>query len=101
MLSIFASRGSLVCRHGRRFLHSSTGLCRFNKPVSGYVLPRSGGIATTFRLPLQENSPQGLDACFVGIPMDCGASNRSGTRLGKFTVLGLLKHMYVSEVGRY
>ncbi len=73
----------LVCRQNRRLLHSSTGVCQFNKPVSGYVMPRSGGIATTFRLPLQENSPQGLDACFVGIPMDTGASNRSGTRLGE------------------
>ena len=24
----------------------------------------------------------GLDACFIGIPMDIGCSNRSGTRLG-------------------
>ena len=24
----------------------------------------------------------GLDVCFVGVPLDCGASNRSGTRLG-------------------
>ncbi|XP_064391222.1 guanidinobutyrase-like [Halichondria panicea] len=72
----------LVCRQNRRLLHNSTGVCQFNKPVSGYVMPRSGGIATTFRLPLHENSPQGLDACFVGIPMDTGASNRSGTRLG-------------------
>ncbi len=99
LLSLFSASvsRSLVCRHGRRFLHS-TSLCRFNKPVSGYALPRSGGIATAFRLPLQENSPQGLDACFVGIPMDCGVSNRSGTRLGKFTVFfqrvyTFLKHM--------
>ena len=34
------------------------------------------------RLPYQENDPHGLDACFVGIPMDIGCSNRSGTRLG-------------------
>ena len=31
------------------------------------------------RLPIQRNA-QGLDVCFVGIPMDSGASNRSGTR---------------------
>lgn len=52
-----------------------------NKPVSGMMMPRSGGIATMMRLPYQE-STKGLDACFVGIPFDTGCSNRSGTRLG-------------------
>lgn len=33
------------------------------------------------RLPVQDDAA-GLDACFVGIPMDIGTSNRSGTRLG-------------------
>ena len=33
------------------------------------------------RLPTQETA-QGLDACFVGIPFDIGTSNRSGARLG-------------------
>jgi guanidinobutyrase len=33
------------------------------------------------RLPSQETA-KGLDACFVGIPMDIGTSNRPGTRLG-------------------
>ena len=33
------------------------------------------------RLPTA-TSAEGLDACFVGIPMDIGASNRSGTRYG-------------------
>lgn len=44
-------------------------------------MPRFGGPATMMRLPAQDNA-QGLDACFVGIPMDIGTSNRSGTRLG-------------------
>ncbi|KAJ8017928.1 Agmatinase, mitochondrial [Holothuria leucospilota] len=52
-----------------------------NKPVSGLMMPRSGGIATMMRLPYQE-STKGLDACFVGVPFDSGCSNRSGTRLG-------------------
>ena len=34
------------------------------------------------RLPLQEGSTDGLDVCFVGVPMDIGTSNRSGTRHG-------------------
>ena len=44
-------------------------------------MPRFGGPATMMRLPACENAA-GLDACFVGIPLDIGASNRSGTRFG-------------------
>ena len=54
----------------------------FNQPQSGNEMPRSGGRGTMMRLPLQEGIPEGLDACFVGIPMDHGCSNRSGTRVG-------------------
>ena len=68
--------------HCSATVFSDDGGC-YNKPVSGYDMPRSGGIATVFRLPLvQDNNYGGLDACFIGIPMDHGASNRSGTRLG-------------------
>lgn len=44
-------------------------------------MPRFGGPATMMRLPAHEGA-EGLDACFVGIPMDIGTSNRPGTRLG-------------------
>ena len=44
-------------------------------------MPRFGGPATMMRLPTQVGT-DGLDACFVGIPMDIGASNRAGTRYG-------------------
>lgn len=44
-------------------------------------MPRTGGPATMMRLP-QAQDAAGLDACFVGIPMDIGTSNRPGTRLG-------------------
>lgn len=54
---------------------------KFNQPLGGNEMPRSGGIATMMRLPMAETSA-GLDACFVGIPLDAGASNRPGTRLG-------------------
>ncbi|XP_035693584.1 guanidinobutyrase-like isoform X1 [Branchiostoma floridae] len=54
---------------------------KFNVPPSGNDLPRPGGIASMMRLPVQ-NDTQGLDACFVGIPLDIGTSNRSGTRFG-------------------
>ena len=42
---------------------------------------RTGGPATFMRLPSQQTA-QDLDACFIGIPMDIGTSNRPGTRLG-------------------
>lgn len=44
-------------------------------------MPRFGGPGTMMRLPSAE-SAKGLDACFLGIPLDIGASNRSGTRYG-------------------
>ncbi|KAM7440655.1 hypothetical protein ABFA07_010180 [Porites harrisoni] len=53
----------------------------FNFPISPNDMPRSGGIASMMRLPVPSNA-EGLDACFVGIPLDSGTSNRSGTRLG-------------------
>ncbi len=52
-----------------------------NQPLGGNEMPRMGGPATMMRLPSQATA-EGLDACFVGIPMDIGTSNRSGTRLG-------------------
>ncbi len=53
----------------------------FNKPKNANELPRYSGVATMMRLPLNETS-EGLDVCFVGIPMDIGTSYRSGTRYG-------------------
>lgn len=52
-----------------------------NQPLGGNDMPRFGGPTTMMRLPTQ-NSAEGLDVCFVGIPMDIGTSNRSGTRHG-------------------
>ncbi len=54
---------------------------RFNQPLGGNDMPRFGGPVTMMRLPAQD-SAEGLDAAFVGIPMDIGTSNRPGTRLG-------------------
>lgn len=53
----------------------------FNQPLSGNDMPRAGGIATMMRLPAV-SSAAGLDAVFIGIPFDTGASNRVGTRFG-------------------
>ena len=52
-----------------------------NQPLSGNAMPRFGGIATMMRLP-QAESPEGLDAAFIGVPFDIGASHRSGARFG-------------------
>lgn len=53
----------------------------FNQPLGGNTMPRFGGPATMMRLPALD-SAAGLDACFIGVPMDIGTSNRPGTRLG-------------------
>lgn len=56
-------------------------MTRFNQPLGGNDMPRFGGPATMMRLPAQ-TSAKGLDVAFIGIPMDIGTSNRSGTRHG-------------------
>jgi guanidinobutyrase len=55
--------------------------CNFNQPLSGNDMPRFGGIATMLRLPFAE-SANGLDAGFIGVPMDLGTTNRGGARFG-------------------
>lgn len=44
-------------------------------------MPRFGGPATMMRLP-QATSAEGLDACFIGVPLDTATSNRPGARFG-------------------
>jgi len=51
------------------------------QPLGGNEMPRFGGPATMMRLPAKE-SPDGLDVCFVGVPLDIGTSNRPGARFG-------------------
>jgi guanidinobutyrase len=53
----------------------------FNQPLGGNEMPRFAGPATMMRLPTQD-SAAGLDACFVGVPLDIGTSNRGGARFG-------------------
>ena len=52
-----------------------------NQPLSGNAMPRFGGIATMLRLPAAD-SPEGLDAAFIGVPLDTGTSHRPGARFG-------------------
>ncbi|WP_375259403.1 agmatinase [Citreimonas sp.] len=56
-------------------------MSQYNQPLGGNDMPRFGGPATMMRLPAHDDA-RGLDACFVGIPMDIGTSNRPGTRMG-------------------
>lgn len=52
-----------------------------NQPLSGNAMPRFGGIATMMRLPIA-SVPDGLDAAFIGVPLDIGTSHRCGARFG-------------------
>ena len=52
-----------------------------NRPVSGLVTPRFGGIATFMRLPhVPLEEAKDLDIGLVGIPWDGGTTNRPGPR---------------------
>lgn len=53
----------------------------FNQPLGGNAMPRFGGLASMMRLPVVD-SPVGLDAGFIGVPLDIGTSHRPGTRFG-------------------
>ncbi len=52
-----------------------------NQPLSGNAMPRFGGIASMMRLPVA-TSAQGLNAAFIGVPLDIGTSHRPGARFG-------------------
>jgi guanidinobutyrase len=52
-----------------------------NQPQSGNAMPRFAGLATMMRLPAA-TSAEGLDAAFIGVPLDIGTSNRAGARFG-------------------
>uniref|UniRef100_A0A452H473 Uncharacterized protein n=1 Tax=Gopherus agassizii TaxID=38772 RepID=A0A452H473_9SAUR len=69
----------LLAGHGapRRFLTGSS----FNLPPSAQLIARPVGVCSMMKLPIQ-TSPEGLDAAFVGVPLDTGTSNRPGARFG-------------------
>jgi guanidinobutyrase len=52
-----------------------------HQPLGGNSMPRFAGPATMMRLP-SVGSAEDLDACFVGVPLDIGTSNRPGARYG-------------------
>jgi guanidinobutyrase len=53
----------------------------YNQPLGGNEMPRFGGPGTFMRLPAADTA-DGLDVAVLGVPMDIGASWRSGTRFG-------------------
>lgn len=53
----------------------------FNQPLGGNEMPRFAGPGTMFRLPSQ-STVEGLDIALIGVPLDIGTSNRSGSRFG-------------------
>ena len=54
---------------------------KFNQPLGGNEMPRFAGPASMFRLPVQPTA-EGLDVAIVGVPLDIGTSNRTGSRYG-------------------
>ena len=56
-------------------------MTRTNQPLGGNAMPRFAGPGTMMRLPAA-TSPRGLDAAFIGVPLDIGTSNRAGARFG-------------------
>ncbi|KAM9115840.1 agmatinase, mitochondrial-like [Pangshura tecta] len=70
---------SLSAGHGApcRFLTGSS----FSLPPSAEFVARPVGVCSMMKLPVQ-TSPEGLDAAFVGVPLDTGTSNRPGARFG-------------------
>jgi guanidinobutyrase len=56
-------------------------MSHFNQPLGGNEMPRFAGIASMFRLPVQQDA-RGLDVAICGVGLDIGTSNRVGTRYG-------------------
>ncbi len=54
---------------------------KLNQPTGGNEMPRFAGIASMFRLPVVKDA-SGLDVAIIGVPLDIGTSNRTGTRFG-------------------
>lgn len=83
---LLASPAAAALCHGPRL--PPTAPCRgaprrwgssFNVPPSAEFVARPVGICSMLRLPVRA-SAEGLDAAFVGVPLDTGTSNRPGAR---------------------
>ncbi|KAM7084047.1 guanidino acid hydrolase, mitochondrial [Ciconia maguari] len=56
-----------------------------NVPPSAQLVARPVGVCSMMKLPVQV-SAEGLDAAFVGVPLDTGTSNRPGARFGPLQI---------------
>lgn len=73
-----ARPASGLCDPGRSPSRQASDAPR-NQPPSSEFVARPVGVCSMMRLPVQA-SPEGLDAAFVGVPLDIGTSNRPGAR---------------------
>ncbi|XP_015341156.1 agmatinase, mitochondrial isoform X1 [Marmota marmota marmota] len=78
--SVPARPATGLCLPGRSPSRRASDMPR-NHPPSPELVARSVGICSMMRLPVQ-TSPEGLDAAFIGVPLDIGTSNRPGARFG-------------------
>lgn len=79
--SFVASTQALPCASTARKLATSwVSSKKFNYPLTPDDVPRNAGLPTMFRLPSQSTA-EGLDACFLGVPLDTGTyAHRTGAR---------------------
>ena len=64
----------------RKIAASCVSSKKFNYPLTPDDVPRTAGLPTMFRLPSQSTA-EGLDACFLGVPLDTGTyAHRTGAR---------------------
>ncbi|XP_008820888.1 agmatinase, mitochondrial [Nannospalax galili] len=80
LLALGCARGAgarVVAHPGSRKVSDT----RRNQPASSEAAAGLEGVCSMLRLPLQA-SPEGLDAAFVGVPLDSGTSHRPGARFG-------------------
>lgn len=68
------------------------------EPLGGNVMPRFAGPATMMRLPARTTAA-GLDAGFIGVPLDIGTSNRAGTRFGPRQIRAESAHLRPYNMG--
>ena len=71
---------------------------QFNQPLGGNEMPRFAGPGTMFRLP-GSSAIEDLDIAIIGVPLDIGTSNRTGTRFGPREVRG--ESVLVRPYGMY
>ena len=73
---------------------------KYNQPLSGFVVPRYGGLPTFMRLPYHDN-PSGVEIGLIGVPWDGGTTNRAGARHGPREIRNQSSFMRRVQPGDY